>query len=47
MTELTSAQFYLVYNVFSFTIASMGAAFIFFLAGRSQVAPKYRGALLV
>jgi len=47
MTELTAAQFALVYNVFSFTIASMGAAFIFFLAIRSQVAPKYRGALVI
>ncbi len=47
MTELTGAQFALVYNVFSFTIASMGAAFIFFLAARSQVAPKYRGALVI
>ncbi|NBQ52298.1 MAG: xanthorhodopsin [Proteobacteria bacterium] len=47
MTELTASQFSLVYNVFSFTIASMGAAFIFFLAARSQVAPKYRGALLI
>ena len=47
MTELSAAQFSLVYNMFSLTIASMGAAFIFFLASRSQVAPKYRGALTV
>jgi bacteriorhodopsin len=47
MTELTAAQFSLVYNMFSLTIASMGAAFIFFLASRSSVAPKYRGALTV
>jgi len=47
MTELTAAQFSLVYNIFSFTIASMGAAFIFFLAIKSQVAPKYRGALVI
>lgn len=47
MTELSSAQFSLVYNMFSLTIASMGAAFIFFLASRSSVAPKYRGALTV
>jgi bacteriorhodopsin len=47
MTELSAGQFSLVYNMFSLTIASMGAAFIFFLASRSQVAPKYRGALTV
>ena len=47
MAELSIGQFSIVYNMFSLTIASMGAAFIFFLASRSQVAPKYRGALTV
>lgn len=47
MPELSSGQYLLVYNVLSFTIASMFAAFIFFLGARSQVGPKYRPALLV
>jgi len=47
MSSLSSGQFLLVYNAFSFTIAAMGAAFIFFTVGRSQVGPKYRPALLV
>jgi bacteriorhodopsin len=37
----------LVYNVFSFTIAAMFAAFIFFIGARPQVGAKYRPALLV
>ena len=46
MQMLTSEQFGLVYNAFSFTIAVMGAATVFFfLGGRSQVAPAYRPAL--
>jgi len=47
MSELSGSQYSLVYNMFSLTIASMGAAFIFFIVGRSQVGPKYRPALLV
>jgi bacteriorhodopsin len=47
MTELTSGQFMIVYNVLSFTIASMLGAFIFFIAARSQVGEKYRPALLI
>jgi bacteriorhodopsin len=47
MSELSSSQFSLVYNMLSLTIASMGAAFIFFIVGRSQVGAKYRPALLV
>jgi bacteriorhodopsin len=47
MTELSNSQFSLVYNMLSLTIASMGAAFIFFVVGRSQVGAKYRPALLV
>jgi bacteriorhodopsin len=44
---LTSGQFFLVYQMLSITIASMGAAFIFFVLARSQVGEKYRPALLV
>jgi bacteriorhodopsin len=44
---LSSAQFLLVYQMLSITIACMGAAFIFLVIGRSQVGEKYRPALLV
>ena len=47
MTNLSSMQYMLVYNTFSFTIAAMFAAFIFFIAARSQVGEKYRPALLI
>jgi bacteriorhodopsin len=47
MAELSAGQFSFVYNAFSFTIAAMGAAFIFFTVGRSQVGPRYRPALLI
>ena len=42
---LTEGQFNLVYNAFSFVIASMGAAFVFFLLVRGRVAPRHRMAL--
>lgn len=44
---LTTGQFNTVYNFFSFAIAAMGAAAIFFFLARSQVAPRYRLALLI
>lgn len=47
LSDLSVGQFGLVYNMFSFTIASMLAAFLFFIFGRDQVGPKYRGALLI
>jgi bacteriorhodopsin len=47
MATLNSVQYMLVYNIFSFTIAAMFAAFIFFIVGRSQVGEKYRPALLI
>jgi bacteriorhodopsin len=47
LPNLTPAQYGLVYNLFSFTIASMLAAFVFFWMGQSRVAPKYRIALMV
>ena len=40
-------QYNLVDNVFSMTVATMGAAALFFFMSRSQVAPKFRPALLV
>jgi bacteriorhodopsin len=42
---LSENQFNLVYNSFSFVIACMGAAFIFFLLSRSRVAPRHRMAV--
>ncbi|WP_425145655.1 bacteriorhodopsin-like [Deinococcus sp.] len=44
---LTAGQFDTVYNFFSFAIAAMGASAVFFFLARSQVAPKYRIALLI
>lgn len=42
---LSETQFNLVYNSFSFVIASMGAALLFFLLVRSRVAPQHRMAV--
>lgn len=42
---LSEGQFNLVYNSFSFVIASMGAALIFFLLVRNRVAPRHRMAI--
>jgi bacteriorhodopsin len=46
-SELSMAQFDLVYNSFSFCIAAMAAAALFFFNAKAQVAEKYRPALLV
>ncbi len=45
--SLSVGQFQLVYNTFSLTLATMFGAGIFFFAARSQVAPKYRPALII
>lgn len=47
MLDLSLTQFELVYNAFSFTIAVMGAATVFFFLSRSQVAKEYKTALTV
>lgn len=47
MGAITVSQYELVYNAFSFAIAVMGAATIFFFLGRSQVASAYRTALTI
>ncbi len=47
LPSLDLNQFNIVDNVFSMTVATMGAASLFFFAARSSVAPKYRPALLV
>jgi bacteriorhodopsin len=44
---LTPGQFNLVYNALSLTLAAMFGSGIFFLAARSQVAPRYRPALVI
>jgi len=45
--SLTSSQFNLIYNAFSFAIAAMFASALFFFNARAQVGSKYRLALLV
>jgi bacteriorhodopsin len=45
MLSITLGQYDLVYNAFSFTIAVMGAATLFFWLSRTQVAPAYRTAV--
>jgi len=47
MPQISPEQFQLVYNLFSFTFATMFAAFIFFVLSRSQIAPQYRSALIM
>ena len=47
MTDLTVFQFELVYNAFSFTIAAMGAATVFFFISRGQMSNTYKTALTV
>jgi bacteriorhodopsin len=47
LPPLTLSQYDVVYNVFSLTVATMGAAAIFFFTARSLVAPKFRPALMV
>jgi len=42
---LSEGQYNLVYNSFSFVIACMGAALIFFLLVRNRVAPRHRMAI--
>lgn len=45
--SLTSSQFNLIYNGFSFAIATMFASALFFLNAQAQVGQKYRLAMLV
>ena len=47
MEGLSPFQYNLIYNAFSFTIATMGAATLFFWLGRSQVAGVYKTALTI
>ena len=43
--SLSEGQFNLVFNVFSFVTAAMGASTVFFLLVRSRVSPRHRLAL--
>lgn len=45
--ELSAFQYGLVSNLMSFTVAAMGASALFFFLSRSEVAPRYRPALLI
>lgn len=47
MDTITPFQFSLVYNAFSFTLATMAAATAFLWLCRSQVAPAYRTAVTI
>ena len=47
MDIISLNQYELVFNAFSFAIAVMGAATVFFFLGRSQVAPTYKTAVTV
>ena len=47
MSAITVAQYELIYNAFSFTIAAMGAATVFLWMNRSSVASPYRTAITV
>lgn len=47
MPDLSILQYDIVYNFFSFTFATMFAAFIFFVLVRPQLAPQYRGAMIM
>lgn len=45
--SLSSSQFNLIYNAFSFAIAAMFSSALFFFSAQAQVGQKYRLALLV
>jgi bacteriorhodopsin len=47
MFELSAGQYSLVFNMLSFTIATMFASFAFFILAQSRLAPKYRISMIV
>lgn len=47
LPTLSPAQYSLVYNMFSFTVATMSAAFVFFVLAQKNLAPKYRISMMV
>jgi Bacteriorhodopsin len=47
LPALSPGQYSLVYNMFSFTVATMAASFIFFVLAQKNLAPKYRISMMV
>lgn len=47
LPTLSPAQYTLVYNVFSFTVATMAAAFVFFVMSQKTLAAKYQITMIV
>ena len=47
LPTLTPGQYSLVYNMFSFTIATMAASFVFFVMARNNLSPKYRISMMI
>jgi bacteriorhodopsin len=47
LPSLSPAQYSLVYNMFSFTIATMAASFVFFVMSQKNLAPKYRISMMI
>jgi len=47
LPALTPGQYSLVFNMFSFTVATMTASFVFFVMARKNLAPKYRISMMV
>ncbi|MEL6180229.1 MAG: bacteriorhodopsin-like [Myxococcota bacterium] len=47
MPTLSPAQFQLVYNMLSLSIAAMLGSFAFFILAKNQLTPKYRPALIM
>ena len=47
LPTMSPTQYSLVYNMFSFTIATMFASFVFFVLARKNLAPKYRISMMV
>ena len=45
MPELTSAQYFSVYNLLSLAIAAMLSSFVYFVLARGEISPRYRGAV--
>ncbi|MEM1060391.1 MAG: bacteriorhodopsin [Verrucomicrobiota bacterium] len=46
MPDLSVFQYELVYNMLSLTIACMFASFLFFVLGKENIAPRYRGSVI-
>jgi bacteriorhodopsin len=47
MSQMSVDQFTLVVNMFSFTVAAMGAASVFFFLQRGEVVPRYRAVVAI